>query len=198
MDQQAPDPPRSVQIIGRSRTLIGFSAALGLLAGIVFASLNPPAQTSTESVLFAPPSCPAGSVCGGPAFSPVNVRARVLEAFPSGVQITLGTGNVLSVTATGGTAAAAKATADAVARDYISDVESLSYLGEHPTAQVVAPATRASGTAPFRWLEDGGLLGAIFGVLLGVIMALAGARTTIDPLPAPRGLAVGQPEGRSP
>lgn len=198
MDQQAPDLPRSVQIIGRCRTLICLSAALGLLAGIVFAALNPSAQTSTERIVFAAPSCPAGAVCGGPAFSPADIRARVLQAFPSGVQITPVKGNVVSVIATAGTAAQAAATAAAVTRYYIADAGSLGYLGEQPSVHVLAPATRAAGAASSRWLEDGALLGALFGLVLGVIMALAGARTTIDPLPAPRGLAVGQPEGRSP
>jgi hypothetical protein len=200
MDQQAPDLPRSVQIMGRYRTLIGFSAALGLLVGIVFAALMPPAQTSTERVVFAAPSCPggAGAICGGPAFSPTYIRATVLEVFPSEVKITPGTGNAVSVTVVAGTAAQAAATAQAVVRTYITDAGSLNYMGEQPSAQVLGPATTPTATAPSRWLEDGALLGVVFGALLGIIMALAGARTTIDPLPVPRGLAVGDGEGPPP
>ncbi len=200
MDQQAPDLPRFVQIIGRYRTLIFFVAALGLLTGTVFAALSPSVGTgtSTERVMFTAPSCPAGAICGGPAFSPAYIRASVLGAFPSGVKITPVTGNILSITVAAGTAAQAEATAQAVARDYIVDAGSLSYMGEQPSAQVLAPATRATGTASSRSVEGGALLGAVFGALLGLIMALVGARTTIDPLPAPRGLAVGGAEGPSP
>jgi hypothetical protein len=198
MDQQVPDLPRFVQIIGRYRTLIFFVAALGLLAGTVFAALNPPVGTSTERVVFAAPSCPAGAICGGPAFSPAYIRASVLEVFPSGVVITPVTGNAVSVTVTAGTAVQAEATAEAVAREYVADVGSLSYLGQQPSAQVRGPATSATATASSRSLENGALLGAVFGALLGVIMALVGARTTIDPLPAPRGLAVGDGEGPAP
>jgi hypothetical protein len=198
MDQQPPDLPRSVQIIRRYRALIGLSAALGLIVGIVFAALNPPTGTSTERVAFAAPSCPAGAICGGPAFSPAYIKASVLAVFPSGVKITSLAGNDFSITVVAGSAAQAQATAQSVARDYIAAAGSLSYMGEQPSAQVLAPATKANGAVSARSLENGALLGAIFGLLLGAIMALAGARTTIDPLPAPRGLAVGDAEGPAP
>jgi hypothetical protein len=198
MDQQPPDLPRSVQIIRRYRTLIGLSAALGLLAGILFAALNPPTGTSTERVAFTAPSCPAGAICGGPAFSPAYIRASVLGVFPSGVKITPVAGNVFSITVIAGSAAQAQATAEAVAREYVADAGSLSYMGTQPSAQVLAPATKASGAVSSRSLENGALLGAVFGLLLGAIMALAGARTTIDPSPTPRGLAIGDGKDPSP
>jgi hypothetical protein len=195
MDQQPPDLPRSVKIIRRYRTLIGLSAALGLIAGILFAALNPPTGTSTERVAFAAPSCPAGAVCGGAAFSPAYVRASVLKVFPSGVKITPVAGNVFYITVVAGSPTQAQATAQAAARTYVTEVGSLSYMGEQPSAQVLAPATKTTGTVSSRSLENGALLGAVFGLLLGVIMALAGARTTIDPMPTPRGLAIGDGEG---
>jgi len=198
VDQQAPDLPRFVQVIGRYRALIFFVAALGLLTGTVFAVLNPPGGVTTERVAFAPPSCPAGAICGGPAFSNAQIRASVLEIFPSGVKITSMPGDVVSVTVIAGTPVRAEATAHAVARDYIADAGSLSYMGEQPSAQVLGPATTATGRTSFRSVENGALLGLVFGGLLGLIMALAGARTTIDSLPAPRGLAVGGPEGPAP
>jgi hypothetical protein len=198
LDQQAPDLPRFVQIMGRYRTLILLVAALGLLTGTVFAALNPPGGITTERVAFAPPSCPAGAICGGPAFSSAHIRASVLEIFPSGVKITSMPGNVVSVTVVAGSAGQAEVIAHSVARDYIVDAGSLSYMGEQPSAQVLGPATTATGTTSSRSLENGALLGLVFGALLGLIMALAGARTTIDPLPAPRGLAVGGSEGPAP
>jgi hypothetical protein len=204
MNQQAPDVPRFVQIIGRHRTLIGLLAALGLIAGTVFAALyTSAAATSTESVVFSAPSCPGGggAICGGPAFSPAVFQTTVLEEFPSGVQITsvTGNGNVLTVTVTGDTAAQAAATAWAVVGDFNAHTGSLAYMGENASVRVLKPATTtATRTAPPGRLLDGALLGVVFGALLGVIMALAGARTTIDPLPAPRGLAVGDGEDPAP
>jgi hypothetical protein len=202
MNQQAPDVPRSVQVIGRHKTLIGVLAALGLIAGTVFAALYTSAATSTESVVFSAPACPegAGAICGGPAFSPAVFKGTVLQAFPSGVRITslTGNGDVMTITVTDGTAAQAAATAWAVVRDFNAHAGSLTYLGENPSVQVLDPATTATRTAPPGRLLDGALLGVVFGALLGVIMALAGARTTIDPLPAPRGLAVGDGEDPAP
>ena len=50
MSQQASDLPRSVQMIGRYRSLIGFVALLGALAGIVFAPLK---QVAGDALLGA-------------------------------------------------------------------------------------------------------------------------------------------------
>lgn len=181
MSQQEPDLPRFVRIIGRCMTLVGTMAAVGLLAGTVFAALNSPAFTS-RALLQVAPTCPAGAICGGPAFMPAKVQAGSLKAAPGGVQVKPVTGTVLSVTAVAGTAAQAEAAADAAARSYIA------YLGQPASAQMLQPATSATGTASPKRLFIGALLGAAFGALLGVIAALAGSRTTIDPPPAPQGL----------
>ncbi|HJY00132.1 MAG TPA: hypothetical protein VJ351_04880, partial [Streptosporangiaceae bacterium] len=69
MNQQAPDLPRFVQIIGRYRSLIGLVALLGALVGVLFAAINPPASSSQTLVVFTA-TCPGGGICGGPAFSP--------------------------------------------------------------------------------------------------------------------------------
>jgi hypothetical protein len=193
MSQQEPDLPRFVRIIGRCKTLVGTMAAVGLLGGTVFAALNSPAFTSRALLLVAP-TCPAGAICGGPAFMPAKVQAGLLKAVPGEVQVkpVTGTapvtGTVLSVSAVAGTAAQAEAAADAAGRSYIAYMGSLSYLGQPASAQMLQPATSATGTASPKRLFIGALLGAAFGALLGVIAALAGSRTTIDPPPAPQGL----------
>jgi hypothetical protein len=194
MSQQAPDLPRSVQIIGRHGSLVAVMAAAGLLAGTVFAALNSATYTSTALVAAAPP-CPVGAICGGPAFQPGYLPAGLLKAFPSGVQTKPVTSGVVSVSAVAGSAAQAEATADAAANSYIAYVGSLSYLGEQVPARMLQPATTATGTAPPKRLFIGALLGAALGALLGVIAALAGGRTTIDPLAAPEGVDVGEDRG---
>lgn len=200
MTQQPSDVPRFVQIITRYKILVGFTAVLGLLGGIVFAALNPPRSAGEALVAFSPPSCGAGAICGGPGFSPAYAAARVLEAYPKGVEIKPAAGNVLSITATGGSSAQAAATANAAARSFVTYASLWSYMDEHPSARILQPAGVATGTTASKQLRDDGLLGAVFGALAGVIAALAAGQNTIDPSPAPRGMDIGagSREPRSP
>jgi hypothetical protein len=196
MSQPASDLPRFVQIIGRYRTLVGVMAALGLLAGAVFAALNPPVFTSQALILFTP-SCPAGAICGGPLFVSDNIGPRLLPPLPSGVQVEPLAGNVQSVSATAGTAAQAEATANAAARSYLIYYDALIYSSGQASMPVLHPATGASGTAPLMRLRDDALLGAVLGALLGVIAALAGGAASIDTPAAPPGFDVGEGIGTS-
>ena len=143
MNQQAPDLPRSLQIIARYRGLIGFVALLGALAGIIFAALTPPASSSQAMVVFTAPTCPggAGAICGGPAFSSGYFQAMLLKQFPSGVQVTPAGGNVVSIRVAAGTIAQAEAIADAAA----ADAGSVSYMGEHASLRVLDAGTSAAG-----------------------------------------------------
>jgi len=192
MSQQVPDLPRSVEIIGRYRTLIGFVALLGAFAGLVIGALNPPASSSRTLLLFTAPACPAGAeaICGGPAFSPAYFQAMVLKQVPSGVQVKLEAGDVLSISAAAQPTDRAEGLADAAARRYIMDAYSVSYMGEHATVRILQPASAATGTAPLKQLADDALLGAVLGALLGIVAALAGAQTVIDPPALPRDAGV--------
>lgn len=191
MNQQAPDLPRSVRIIGRYRGLIGLVALLGALVGVVFAALNPPASTSQTLVVFEAPTCPAGGICGGPMFSPAFIEAMLLKQFPSGVQVKPVTGDVVSISVAAGTAARAEAIGDAVAHSYIADVGSVSYMGEYASVRILQPATGATVTTPFKQVAGYALFGAVLGALLGIIAALAGSQTIIDSPALPRELDVG-------
>jgi hypothetical protein len=196
MNQPAPDFPRFVQMIDRYRALVGILAALGLLAGAVFAALNPPVFTSQALVLFTP-SCPAGAICGGPSFVSDDIGSRVLPPLPSGVQVKPLAGNVLSVSATAGTAAQAEATANAAAHSYLVYFDALIYSNGQTSVPVLHPATGATGTTALMRLRDDALLGAVLGALLGVIAALAGSGATIDTPAAPPGFDVGAGNPRS-
>jgi hypothetical protein len=191
MSQQASDLPRSVQIIGRYRSLIGLVALLGALVGVVFAALNPPASSSQTLVVFSAPTCPAGAICGEPMFSPAFIEAMLLKQFPSGVQVKPVTGDVVSISVAAGTAAGAEAIAHAAARSYIVDAGALPYMGEFASAQILQPATSAAATTPLKQVVGDALLGAVLGALLGIIAALAGSQTIIDSPALPRGLDVG-------
>jgi capsular polysaccharide biosynthesis protein len=86
------------------------------------------------------------------------------------------TGNLISVTATGGTAAQAEATANAVSNSFISYLSSgISAVG-HVQAKLVAPADSATGSSlPVR-LGLLGVFGAILGAIVGAVAALARGR----------------------
>jgi hypothetical protein len=196
MSQPASDVPRFVQIIGRYKALVGILAALGLLAGAVFAALNPPVFTSRALVLFTP-SCPAGAICGGPQFVSDDIGSRVLQPLPSGVQVKSLAGNVLSVSDTAGTAAQAEATANAAARSYLVYFDALIYSSGQTAVPVLHLATGATGTPPLMRLRDDALLGAVLGALLGVIAALAASGATIDGPAAPPGFDIGDGRGTS-
>ena len=191
MTQQPSDVPRFVQIIARYEILIGFMTALGLIGGIVLAALNPPRSVGEAAVVFSPPSCPAGAICGGPMFSPGYAEARVLEAYPKGVQVTQLPGNVVSITAVSGNAEQAAATANAAARSFVAYAGVWRYLNEQPSAAILQRATAVTATTEKKRLVDDGLLGAVFGALAGVIAALAAGQNTIDPPPAPAGMDIG-------
>jgi hypothetical protein len=198
MSQQASDVPRFVQILGRYSAFIGIMAALGLLAGAVFAALNPPVFTSQALMLF-PASCPAGAICGGPVFVPdrqAYIGVRLLRSLPDGVRVEPVMRDVLLVSATEGTAAQAEADANAAARSYLAYANALSYLSGQ-TWRILGPAGRATGTAPLIRLRDDVLLGAVFGALLGVIAALAGGAATIDTAAAPPGCDIGEEKTRA-
>ncbi len=190
MSQQAADLPRFVQIIGRSRSLVGIMAVLGVLVGAVFAALNPSVFTSRAVVLYRP-ACPAGAICGGPAFIVPARSGELPKTVTTGAQVRPEAGNVLSVSAVGRTAAQAEAAANAAASSIVN-ASPLGYQGEQVSGVTVEPATTATGTP--QQLSGDALLGAVLGALAGILAALAGGRTTIDPLPAPRGIAVGGEE----
>ncbi len=183
MDQQHPDRLRFAQAIGRHRYLIGFMAVVGLLTGLVFSALHPTAYTARATVAFSAPSCLVpGAICGGPAFSaPVEIKAGWLNVYPRAVAVDQKAPDVVTVTASGDSAAQAEAAAEAADSSYVAYALSLSYQGEQASAQVLSPPTVSGGTVPPQRLLGGALLGALAAALLGIIAALAAAQTSIDP-----------------
>jgi hypothetical protein len=197
MNQRVSDLPRFVRIIVQYRVLLGVMAMLGLLAGTVFAALNPPVFTSQALVLLPAPLCPAGAICGGPAFAPDYLGTRLLRSLPAEVRIEPLAGNVLSVIATAGTAAQAEAAVNAAGRSYLAYEDSLIYSSGQAPVPILRPATSATGTAPLIRLLADALLGAVFGALLAVVAALASSRAIIDTLAAPPAFGFGEEEERA-
>ena len=102
--------------------------------------------------------------------------ATSLAALRSEVRVRSLTTYLLSISAKGRTAAQAEGTANAVANSYVSYIGSASSPVGRTTASVLEPASGASGTGRIQQLVIYALLGLVFGLLLGVVAALAISR----------------------
>lgn len=195
MSQQALDLRRSIQIVRRRKVLVGLVAALGILVGGAYATLNRPLLTSTALVVLpqAVQSTAGGTTTGPDSYMATQVvvagstpvlsgalpnilPAMSLEQLRSDVQIASPTSYVLSVTARSKVAADAEATANAVAHSYITYVGSAnSPFGSIP-AHMLESATSATASGFLTDLLVPCLLGALAGALIGVIASLAVGR----------------------
>ena len=195
MSQQALDLRRSIRILSRRKVLLGLMVALGILAGGAYAWLHPPMVTSTALVLL-PQSTQAAqgaaaATNGGPdpytatqdviatsnhvlSAALPNVRpAMSLNELRSEVHAGSPTGYIISISAQGKVAAEAVATANAVAHSYVDYISSAGNAVGHVPAQLLEQATTATGSARISRLVVYGLVGAVFGALIGVIVLLA-------------------------
>ena len=183
MSQQVLDLRRSVQVVRRHRVLVGIVIALGLLIGGAYATLNPPMLTSTALVVL-PRSVPSMATQvvvaqSDPVLSAARTRispAVSLVTLRDEVQVRSLTSYVISVTARSRSGAQAQAVANAVAQSYIADVSSARSPVGHVSAQILEPATPATGSTPVKALIVTGLIGALAGALIGVILSLALSR----------------------
>lgn len=196
MSQQGLDLRRSLQIVRRHRLLVGIGAALGLLAGVAYSLLNPPMLTSTALVVL--PQAVAQSAQGATAGDTTGTSSYIatqvviagsdpvlsgalphvgpgvsLGTLHSEIQVKSVTNGILSISASGRTAAQAEATANAVARSYVTYVGSGRAVVGVAVANVFEPATSADRPSPVKRLFVDGLLGALAGVLVAAIAALA-------------------------
>lgn len=198
MSQQALDLRRSIHIVRRHKVLVGFVTVLGLLAGIGYALLNLPEVTSSALVVLpqaAAQSAQASGVSPGSPGSDSYIATQVviassdpvLSAAQPGIKPAVSlaelqrvvavksvTNSILEISASGASAAQAEATANAVARSYVS------YVGApgngRVSANVLQSAMNATRTAPVKHLLTYGLLGILGGLLIGFIVALAASR----------------------
>ena len=197
MSQQALDLRSSIQAVRRHRNFSGAILVLGLLVGAAYAVLKPPPLSSTALVVLPqpPPRTPT-RLHPGVANSEIATQVVVassdpvladalphvspamsLQALESKVQVTNVAGSILSITATGATAAEAEATANAVADSYIAYVGSANSpvgvcVGQDPRARLLP---RRGTKLPER-IAIYALLGLIGGALVGLIVAIAMSR----------------------
>jgi capsular polysaccharide biosynthesis protein len=184
MSQQALDLRRSWQIVRRHKIIVAGFTALGLAAGAWLIVLKPAMFTGNAVVLLPPSTADTRTqvlIAGsdpvlGDAQHSISPPAS-LPTLRSRVQVSSLTSNVLSISAQGPSAAQADATANAVAESYVDYLRSGSTPGRPVQAQLLQPATDATGKSlPVRLILDCGL-GALAGLLAGVITALAISRS---------------------
>jgi uncharacterized protein involved in exopolysaccharide biosynthesis len=185
MSQETPGLRRFPLNARRRWAAVGAVAVLGLLAGVGYGALSPPLLTSKTLVLL--PSS-AGRFAGTQVViagsDPVLVGAMrgvdppvSLQTLRSRVQVERLTANVLLISAQGPTAAQAEGTVSAVANSYIGYIGSPRLVGGRLQAQVLDPATTATGTPlSHRLLVTGGL-GALLGALIGAIAVITLSRS---------------------
>ena len=203
MSGQALNLRRLAQIVRRHKILVGVVTALGLLMGVAYSVLTPPALTSTALVVLPEAVQSAASTAGSgttttttqgpdgymaaqvviatsdPVLSgalPTISPATSLEALRSKVKVTSPAVGILSFSGTGRTAAQAKATANAAAKSY-THLSSASTPTGRAMAHILDPATVAAGRGPLKRLLIDAVIGAVIGALIGIIAALAIGRS---------------------
>jgi len=196
MSEQALDLRRSVQVVRRRKGLFCVVVVLGILAGAVLGFLNRPMFTSTALIVLpgAPQTVQATT---GPGTSTFMVTQTVvaasnpvlsaasgyitppvsLQTLQNGVQASAQTSNILAISAKGKTATQAEAIANAVAHSYISYVTSPHSPVGQVSATLLQSASSATGTSRTKQLIIFCIIGAVVGVLLGLIAVLAISRS---------------------
>jgi len=183
MSEQALDLRRSVQIVRRHKILVGGFVLLGILAGAGYAVLKPPMLTSTALVGLPPNTHDTNTQVVIAGSSPVLAQALQdvhpavsLLTLRSRIQVKSVTSNILSVTAQDKTAAGAESKANAVANSYVAYVRNKKSAAGTVQAHVLEPATSTMGPSLIDNLLLIGVVGALAGLLVGAIVALAISR----------------------
>lgn len=179
MTQQQPNLRRSLRTAQRYKGIVGGFALLGLLAGIGYAFLNPPQQTSSALVILPNPkpniqtdTLIAESAPVLTAALPHIGRGSTVSDLRKEITATDATGNVISINATEKTATDAEDAANAVAASFLSFVGSgNSPVGAVP-GRVFVQASTATSAGPLKQFIIYGPIGLLAGLLIGFIVAL--------------------------
>jgi capsular polysaccharide biosynthesis protein len=202
MSQQNLDVSKSIQIVRRRKRIFGGVAILGFLIGAAYAVLTAPMISSAAQVVISNPPAPLTNQANSSADNPsaetslateiviassdpvlagalpkVSPPANSLQALRNRITVAAVDGSdVLSITATGKTAAEAEHTANAVANSYIAYVDTSTNPALHVVAKMVVPATSATKSKLPEHISIYAILGAIAGALIGFIICVAVSR----------------------
>lgn len=185
MGDNALDLRRSVEIQRRHIIFIVAVAVLGLLAGAVFALLNPPMLTSKALVLLPPAARGVGAqptrntgtqlvlATSGAVLEKAAPRLHppvALTVLRDRIDVSSPSLDIVAFTAQGSTATQAEDIANAVASSYIAYISS---PPGSPRALLLQRAANATGIPlAMRLALDGGV-GALIGILAGAVAVLA-------------------------
>lgn len=198
MTQQPLDLRTSLRIAQRYRNLIGGLAALGLIAGLVYAVLNPPKATGEALVVIpqllsqanaattnAGTTITAGTetqvvIAGSDpvlqAAVPDITPAMTLPELRKSVQVSNPAGAIIAIDGHSSNGAQAIAIANAVAKSYVAYVTSAHSPAGRVDASLLQPAETTTGDSLVAGLLPGVLIGIAAGVIIGFIFALARGR----------------------
>jgi capsular polysaccharide biosynthesis protein len=180
MSQQPLDLRKSISVIRRFKIVVGIVSAVGLLAGVGYAVLDPPEPSSTAVVSFPAsvqsaatevviadsyPVLSAAAAKLGPSYSASQLR--------DAVQTQSLTTYLISITATGKNSADAEAIANAVAASYIAYVGDKRTPVQHVVVELFQPAINADAPSPLESALIAGLVGLVAGAIVGAIASLA-------------------------
>lgn len=198
MSQQALDLQRSFRIVRRHFKLFWGFVVLGLLIGVGYAAVKPPELSGTALVVLpqiASQAAAAQNATGVASSDVIDTQVLVagsdpvlsaalphvsppmsLQTLKKKVQVVSLAGSVVSITASGSTAAQAETTANAVAQSYISYVTGPRSAVGHLDAKFLESASNATGSTLSKRMAIDGALGLVGGVLVGFVVALAVGR----------------------
>jgi Chain length determinant protein len=184
MTQQQPTLRRSLRIVRRHKRIVGGLAVLGLLAGVGYAVLNPPQQTSSALVILPTPkpniatdTLIADSAPVLEAALPHIGRGMTVSQLHHQITATDSTGNVISINAKDKTAAEAEADANAVADSFLSFIRSQNSPVGAVSGRVFVSATTATSGGAIKQFILYGPIGLVAGLLIGFIVALRRERS---------------------
>ncbi|GAA1511659.1 Wzz/FepE/Etk N-terminal domain-containing protein [Kribbella lupini] len=197
MSTQELDVKKSWRAIRRHRRVVAAVAALGLLAGIGYALLEPPMHTATSLVVLPPPPATDAEKAAGTQSIETQVfiagsepvlksagqnltPALETDAVRDRVDVVAVTQDVIEIDARGTSARQAMQLANAVAEVYLvfvtTDQKLPGDLGKKTGARMLEEATTARGGNMAIHLAIFGFLGALLGAVAGSIGLLAVVR----------------------
>lgn len=168
----------TVKTIRQHKILVSAMTVAGIVLGTAFAVLRPPLPSGTALVVI-PQNAPNIAtevviVSSEPVLADAqrNISpAMSLQTLEAQVQVKSLTSGVISVTAKGTSAAQAESAANAVANSYIHYVSQARTPVGHLSAQLLQSATTATGSGQVEQDIIDGLLGALAGLVAGIIVA---------------------------
>ena len=186
MSQQSLNVQQVVQLARRHKILVGVLTLVGLLAGAAYSVLYPPLVTSAALVEL-PPNAPnmATEVVIAESQPILSIALPMIQppmsllTLENQLSVASPAAGIISISAQGKSAAQAESAANAVAKSYIAYVRNPDTpVGRVAKALLLQQATTTTGTgASAQDAIDGGI-GALVGLVAGVITAtIVGRRT---------------------